>query len=90
MYGGVLDVETRLDRCVGTATQFHQIDVILHEFDFFPDRNIFPIAFIQSIVEQIVQLGDAVLGRVGVYLNQAGNVVQRIEQEMGVQLVFQP
>ena len=106
MLEGVLDgrdEEQRNDRHVGhrvgqvdldpghlVAAQAHQVDVVAHEGHLAGQRHLLLARLIEGVAQQVAQLADALLGRVGIHLDEAADVVERIEEEVGVQLVPEP
>ena len=72
------------------AAEGHQVYVIAHKLHFGRQGYLFGLTVIEGIAQQVAQLADAFLRLVGVYLREGRDVVERIEQEMRVQLVLEP
>ena len=90
-FGGLgRDGEVLFDRRLAVAAHRHQVHVVVHERHLRRKRDLRRLAVVQRIAQQVAQLADALLGLVRVDLGQGGDVVQRVEEEMGAQLVLQP
>ena len=72
------------------ATQFHQRDIIAHEVHLTLNGHCFFVRLVHGIAQQVTQLGDGILGSIGVDLRQTGDIIQRIEEEVRINLVLQP
>ena len=72
------------------TAQFHQFDVVAHEFHFATDGHTGFVGLVHGIAQQVAQLHDRLLRLVAVYLRQTGDVVERIEQKVRIDLVLQP
>ena len=67
----------------------HQLDVIRHELHLFGNGHQFMVALVEHIAQDFRQLDDSLLGPLTVDVDQRMDVVQRVHQEVRVQLVLQ-
>ena len=79
-----------MDLRVLIAAQLHQFDVVLHKLHLTADGYLGLIGLIHRVAQQVAQLQDGVLCLVGVYLRQAGDVVEGVEEEVWIDLALQP
>ena len=86
----VADVEAVVDLRAVVAAKAHQLDVVAHEVHLAADSHERLVRLVHRIAQQVAQLRDGVLRGVGIDLRQTGDVVERVEEEVWVDLVLQP
>ena len=72
------------------AAQLHQVDIIVHEGHLALERDLVGVGVVEGVAERVAELADTLLRLVGVDLRQRGDVVERVEEEVRVELVFEP
>lgn len=80
-----VDVNRRLP-----AAQAHQVDVVAQELQLALQRHRFAVRIVKRVAQEVAQPRDILLCLVGIYLHEAGNIVERVEKEMRVELILQP
>ena len=86
----VIDAEMLADGRHLVAAQLHQLNIVAHELHFALQRHLRLVGLIHRVAQQVAQLHDGLLRFVAVDLRQARDVVERVEEEMGVDLILQP
>ena len=77
------------DPHVARLADAHQLDVVAQEPDLGRQRDGRPAAVVEYVAQHAAQIVDGLLGAFGVEQDERVDVVQRVEQEMGVQLAFE-
>ena len=67
----------------------HQLDVIAQEVHFGLERYRRPAAVVEYVPQQAAQVVHRLLGPVGIELDERIDVVERVEQEMGIELALE-
>ena len=91
-YGDVVRQVVRVvepDIHVFGVADAHQFDVVLHELDVLLERNGLVPRFVEDVTHHLRQLDHGVLRIGGVDVDQRVDVVERVHEEMGVDLVFE-
>lgn len=73
---------------IGQA-QLHQFDVVADELNFLFERNVVLVVLVKHIAQHVAEAMHGELGFRPVDGNQRIDIVQRVEQEMGIQLALQ-
>ena len=73
---------------IGIA-QLHQLDVILQESNLTIERHDLFVAFVEHEAHHLRQFEDGLLRLLRVNIHQRVDIVQRVHQEVGIDLVFQ-
>lgn len=80
-------VETDVDAAV--VADAHQLDVVLDELDVFFERYGFAARFVENVPHHLGQFDNSAFRIFGIYVDQGVNIVERIHEEMGIDLVSQ-
>ena len=80
-------VETDVDAAV--VADAHQLDVVLDELDVLFERYGFAARFVENVPHHLGQFDDGAFRVFGIYVDQGVDIVERIHEEMGVDLVSQ-
>ena len=84
-FAGQVDINAHL---VGIA-QAHQRDVVADEVELTRQGHPFLVTFVKDEAHHLRQFQDGRLGFLCIDVNQRMDVVQRVHEEMGVNLIFQ-
>ena len=68
----------------------HQRDIVSHELHFSRQWHLWLVALVEGIAQQVGELSDGILCLVRVNLGKRRYVVERVEEEMRVELVLEP
>lgn len=79
-----------LDVGGGSIAQSHELYVVFEESHFLADGYHGVAGPIDAVAQQVAQLLNALLATVSINLTKTGNVVERVEEEVRVQLILQP
>src|SRR5207248_9779399 len=77
---------TTLFRSPVPKTPLLNADVILEKIHFASERNLVRVHFVQRDAEQFTQAQENVFRRFGVFVNQRGSRLKRVEQEVRMKL----
>lgn len=80
-------VEANLD--VVRIADAHQFDVVLEELDVAAERDDLASRVVEHVAHHLRELDDGILGALGVDVNQRVDVVERVHEEVRVNLVLE-
>lgn len=83
------DIELGGHADVGGEPDAHEFDVIADEVHFFAEGDVGLLVVIQHVAEELAEFLHCLLRLVGVEGDEGVDVVERVEQEVGVELVAQ-
>lgn len=78
-----------IDGDVVRVAQLHQVEVLLQEGDGSAERDILVVALVEQVPHHPGHVHDAVLGLFGIDVHEGMDVVERVHDEVGVDLVTQ-
>ena len=81
------DIENRVNSHLLRHTDAHQLDVVANEVYLFAKRNEHLLIVVKHISKQLAQLLNRLLGLFPVKGDKGINIVERIEQKMGIHLI---
>ena len=79
-----------IDGCLLVTAQFHQFDIIAHKLHLTANGHGLLVGLIHSIAQEVAQLCNGILCTVGINLRETADIVEGIEEEMGINLILQP
>lgn len=71
---------------IGIMSHLFDVDIVPDEFDLFIQRDLFLVAFIDEVTHDVCESYHYFRGLVGLLQGEGINAVQRIEEEMGIEL----
>lgn len=74
---------------VAAKSEFHQFDVAAHEVQLLVEGHFLLVVFVERVAQQLAEFVNRLLCLVLVDFNQRVDVVERVEQEVRIQLVLQ-